>query len=217
MTAESASDLGWPGGWVLSAAAGVIAAILAGWLGNTGVVTAVLVGLAVFVIFGVLLGMFWTASATAGGQHDHEQGLHQHHDESQDHGHDQQAPVYAAPIASPAPAASTPSASEANSVTEAMSKAEAKPIGLSGPRGGVGDALQTLEGIGPVLEKLCHDMGIYHFDQIAAWGVAETAWMDTNLKGFKGRVTRDKWVRQAKLIAEVGLEEFTRRAKMNDY
>jgi NADH-quinone oxidoreductase subunit E len=67
------------------------------------------------------------------------------------------------------------------------------------------------------MEKLCHELGIYHFDQIAAWGAAEVEWMDSNLKGFKGRVTRDKWVAQAKLIGEVGIEQFLIRAKTNDY
>ena len=92
-----------------------------------------------------------------------------------------------------------------------------KPAALTAPRDGTGDDLQKLEGIGPALEKLCHDLGIFHYDQIASWGAAEVAWMDSNLKGFKGRVTRDKWVAQAKLIAEVGMEEFLRRAKTNDY
>ena len=41
--------------------------------------------------------------------------------------------------------------------------------------------------------------------------------MDSNLKGFKGRVSRDKWVYQAKIIVEQGMEEFQRRAKTNDY
>ena len=41
--------------------------------------------------------------------------------------------------------------------------------------------------------------------------------MDGNLKGFKGRVTRDKWVAQAKIIVEQGLEVFLERAKTNDY
>ena len=84
-------------------------------------------------------------------------------------------------------------------------------------RDGVADNLKEIEGIGPALEKLCHDLGIFHFDQIASWGAAEVEWMDGNLKGFKGRVTRDKWVAQAKLILEVGMEEFLRRAKTNDY
>lgn len=92
-----------------------------------------------------------------------------------------------------------------------------KPEGLAGPRNGQADALQSIEGIGPVLEKLCHDLGIYHFDQIAGWGPAEIAWMDGNLKGFRGRVSRDKWVAQAKLISAVGVQAFLLRAKANDY
>lgn len=94
---------------------------------------------------------------------------------------------------------------------------EVKPVGLSAPREGKGDDLKLIEGIGPVLEELCHSLGIYHFDQIAGWGAPEVAWLDANLKGFKGRVTRDKWVAQAKLILEVGIEEFLERAKTNDY
>ena len=92
-----------------------------------------------------------------------------------------------------------------------------KPAALDAARGGVADKLQTIEGIGPALEKLCHELGIFHFDQIASWGAAEVAWMDSNLKGFKGRVTRDRWVAQAKLILDVGIEEFLIRAKSNNY
>ncbi len=95
--------------------------------------------------------------------------------------------------------------------------AGSQPKGLKAARGGVGDDLQTIEGIGPALEKLCQALGVFHFDQIASWGAAEVAWMDANLKGFKGRVTRDRWVAQARLIGEVGVQEFLRRAKTNDY
>jgi len=91
-----------------------------------------------------------------------------------------------------------------------------KPQGLAGARDSVPDKLQTIDGIGPVLESLCHEMGIYHFDQIAAWSAAETAWMDANLRGFKGRVTRDKWVRQAVLIGAVGVDEFLRRTRTDN-
>ena len=84
-------------------------------------------------------------------------------------------------------------------------------------RGGVADDLKEIEGIGPAMEKLCHELGFFHFDQIAGWSEAEIAWVDQNLKGFRGRVTRDKWVAQAKLIGSAGMEEFLRRAKTNDY
>lgn len=92
-----------------------------------------------------------------------------------------------------------------------------KPKALKAARKGAADDLKVIEGIGPALEKVLNENGIFHIDQIAAWGAAEVEWMDGNLKGFKGRVTRDKWVAQAKLIGEVGLEEFLRRAKTNDY
>lgn len=104
----------------------------------------------------------------------------------------------------------------------AASKTEAadagtKPQGLRAARAGQADDLKKIEGIGPALEKLCNELGVFHFDQIAAWGEAEIAWMDSNLKGFHGRVTRDKWVAQAKLIGEIGMEAFLIRAKTNDY
>ena len=92
-----------------------------------------------------------------------------------------------------------------------------QPAGLDAPRSGAAADLKIIEGIGPVLEKLCHSLGIFHYDQIAAWGPSEIAWMDANLKGFKGRVTRDKWVAQAKLIGDVGIPVFLERAKTNDY
>ena len=92
-----------------------------------------------------------------------------------------------------------------------------KPAALAAAREGKADDLKKIEGIGPALEKLCHELGIFHFDQIAAWGAAEIAWMDGNLKGFKGRVTRDKWVAQAKIIVTEGLAAFLERAKTNDY
>ncbi len=52
------------------------------------------------------------------------------------------------------------------------------------------------------MEKLCNSLGFYHFDQIASWTPDEVAWVDANLEGFKGRVTRDTWVAQAKILAE---------------
>ena len=127
----------------------------------------------------------------------------------------------AAAVAAPVSATLAPMPVMAAAVVDDAAVASAgagtKPAGLSGPRGGKADDLKNIEGIGPVLEKLCHDMGVYHFDQIAGWGPGEVAWMNGNLKGFKGRVGRDKWVAQARLIGSAGMEEFKRRAATNDY
>lgn len=79
--------------------------------------------------------------------------------------------------------------------------ADGKPEFLSAARAGGPDDLKKIKGIGPKLEKTLHEMGVYHFDQIAGWGPAEQAWIDDNVKGFKGRATRDNWVAQAKTLA----------------
>ncbi len=60
---------------------------------------------------------------------------------------------------------------------------------------------------------MCHALGFYHFDQIAQWTAAEIAWVDDNLEGFKGRVTRDNWVAQAKVLAAGGETEFSKRVE----
>ena len=82
--------------------------------------------------------------------------------------------------------------------------AQTKPQALNAARNDKSDDLKTIIGIGPKLEVLCHSLGIYHFDQIAVWTATEVAWMDDNLEGFKGRVTRDKWVEQARKLAAGG-------------
>ncbi|WP_375279983.1 NADH-quinone oxidoreductase subunit E [Pseudooctadecabacter sp.] len=89
--------------------------------------------------------------------------------------------------------------------------ASTMPTGLDAPRDGIPDDLTKISGIGPKLAVLCNDLGFYHYDQIAAWTDDEIAWVDDNLEGFKGRVTRDNWVGQAKALATNDLPTFLRR------
>lgn len=91
-----------------------------------------------------------------------------------------------------------------------------KPAGLDGPRGGTADNLKEIKGVGPKLESLLHSMGFYHFDQIANWTADEVAWVDANLEGFKGRVSRDNWIDQAKILASGGETEFSKRVDEGD-
>ena len=63
------------------------------------------------------------------------------------------------------------------------------------------DDLKRIKGIGPKLEKLCNSLGVMRFDQIAAWTARDVAKVDDHLGSFKGRITRDEWVDQAKLLA----------------
>ncbi|QYX57688.1 hypothetical protein K1T73_04670 [Roseovarius sp. SCSIO 43702] len=91
-----------------------------------------------------------------------------------------------------------------------------KPETLDAPREEGPDDLKRIRGIGPKLEAMCHRLGFYHFDQIASWSDEEVAWVDDNLEGFKGRVTRDDWVAQARHLAEGGETEFSKRVDEGD-
>ncbi len=78
---------------------------------------------------------------------------------------------------------------------------EVAPPTLTAPRDGVGDNLQAITGVGPKLEALLHDMGFWHYDQIAAWSPAEVAWVNSRLGTFRGRIEREHWIDQARKLA----------------
>ena len=85
-------------------------------------------------------------------------------------------------------------------VTATETTAGTRPAALEVARDGMADDLKRIAGIGPKLETVLNDLGIYHFDQIAAWTPAEVAWVDGYLR-FKGRIDRDGWVDQAGRLA----------------
>ena len=114
--------------------------------------------------------------------------------------------------AAKAPAAKSKPAKAKPAETPVADDAD-RPASLDSARDGQPDDLKMIKGVGPKLEDLLHSMGFYHFDQIANWTDKEIAWVDQNLQGFKGRVTRDDWVAQAKELQGGGETEFSRRAK----
>ncbi len=59
------------------------------------------------------------------------------------------------------------------------------------------DPLQRIHGVGPVLEKMLHSIGVFTFRQIAAWDEADIAWAAAKLDAFPDRIERDEWVAQA--------------------
>lgn len=93
------------------------------------------------------------------------------------------------------------SVSPENAAERAAPKAESKPELLKEPKAGKGDDLKLIWGVGPKLEQMLHEMGVWHFDQIAAWSESELNWVDQRLEGFHGRAERDKWIEQAKKLA----------------
>jgi len=85
-----------------------------------------------------------------------------------------------------------------------------KPELLTAPRNGEKDNLTRIKGVGVKIEETLNDIGIYHFDQIAAWDTENIAWADSTL-GFPGRAKRENWVEQAKALDAGEETEFSKR------
>ena len=64
-----------------------------------------------------------------------------------------------------------------------------------------GDDLGRIKGVGPKLVAQLRDLGVTSFAQIAAWNEADVDRIDAQLGRFQGRIRRDGWVEQAKLLA----------------
>ncbi len=109
------------------------------------------------------------------------------------------SPAPAGPAACPAPSpAPSPVALVDSALADTRSKA---PGSIATARDGKADDLKLIWGVGPEIEKLLNQNGIYHFDQVSAWTKADLTWLDTMSKAFEGRVEREKWVEQAKNLA----------------
>lgn len=63
------------------------------------------------------------------------------------------------------------------------------------------DDLRQIKGVGPKLNSLLVGLGITRYDQIAAWTEQEIVAVDAHLGTFKGRITRDNWIEQARFLA----------------
>ena len=87
-----------------------------------------------------------------------------------------------------------------------------KPTLLKEARGGVKDNLQLIKGVGPVLEKVLNDIGIYHFDQITNLTQEEVTWLDRSI-AFPGRIGRESWINQSKSLQEGIATEYSTRVK----
>ncbi len=64
------------------------------------------------------------------------------------------------------------------------------------------DDLKKIKGIGPKMEALLNERGVYLYSQLAAFTEADLVWLDAATGSFPGRAARDAWVAQAKALAE---------------
>lgn len=131
-----------------------------------------------------------------------------------------------APAKSPAKASAKAAAkAPAKTTTKAPAKAPAKatakraPVAADGkpqvyetPPAEGSDDLKLISGVGPKLEQTLNELGIYRFQQVAGWRKKEIEWVDSRLR-FKGRIARDDWMSQAKILSKGGETEFSKRKK----
>ena len=120
----------------------------------------------------------------------------------------------AAPIARPAqPAARSAQGTNeghgrASDVTTATAAGTEARASSPPPQPGMGDQLTLLKGLGPKAASRLGELGVTRFDQIAAWDDNDVAAIDAQMGTFKGRIARDRWVQQARLLARGEREAF---------
>lgn len=106
-----------------------------------------------------------------------------------------------------APKAKPPAAAKVATKPAAKPKAAPKPA----QKAAVPDNLELLKGVGPKVNNLLKSMGITSFDQVANWTPAEITEIDSKLGAFAGRIGRDNWVDQAKLLVAGDVAGFEKK------
>ncbi len=66
-----------------------------------------------------------------------------------------------------------------------------------------------------MIEKRLNALGVASYEQIANWTAADIERISEQLD-FKGRIERENWVEQARILASGGHTEFSRRVDKGD-
>ncbi|RVB61477.1 proton-conducting membrane transporter, partial [Mesorhizobium sp. M7A.F.Ca.CA.002.03.2.1] len=117
--------------------------------------------------------------------------------------------VSAKPAAKPVATKTSAPAKSAMSKPATVKPATAKPA-TAKPASGKPDNLRRLIGIGPVNEKLLKAQGVTSFAQIASWTAADIKRIE-DVMNFDGRIARERWIEQAKLLAAGNEKEFAKQ------
>jgi NADH-quinone oxidoreductase subunit E len=128
--------------------------------------------------------------------------------------------VAAAPVMQAPPVKAVKSkAAKSNVVTEKPVKEKAAKAKTTKPKAAkaaadsappVPDDLKRIRGIGRKNEARLNSIGVVAFSQIAKWSAKEQAEIGEKL-AFPGRIEREDWVSQAKLLASGKETEFSKR------
>ncbi|MBV6751704.1 hypothetical protein KV580_15415 [Pseudomonas chlororaphis] len=89
-----------------------------------------------------------------------------------------------------------------------------RPLVMEKPTGAL-DNLKLISGVGHKNEAVLHELGIYRFSQIAQWTEPQVHWIE-HYFSFPGRVEREDWRGQARILAQ-GIEtEFAKRVRKGE-
>ena len=72
------------------------------------------------------------------------------------------------------------------------------------------DDLKRIRGIGVLIEKKMNSLGVTSYEQVANWTNADIDRV-SQILDFKGRIERESWVEQARILASGGQTDFSKR------
>ena len=75
---------------------------------------------------------------------------------------------------------------------------------------GTPDDLKRVRGVGVLIEKKLISMGVTSYQQIANWSASDI-YRVSQVLDFRGRIERENWVEQARILSAGGQTEFSRR------
>lgn len=112
------------------------------------------------------------------------------------------APETPPPTLEPTPLDDEPIAAAASvAAPSAALAADTNAASAAVPATPDGDDLTRLKGIGPKLAVRLNELGITRFADLAALDETAARALDAQLGNFQGRMTRDRWIEQARFLA----------------
>ena len=92
---------------------------------------------------------------------------------------------------------------------------DAVRIGVAARAPATASDLKRIRGIGVLIEKKLNALGISTYEQIANWTAGDIERISRALD-FRGRIERENWVEQARILSAGGATDFSRRLDRGD-
>ncbi|MGI9402987.1 MAG: hypothetical protein ACR2OF_00570, partial [Hyphomicrobium sp.] len=131
-------------------------------------------------------------------------------------------PAAAPPVPDPAPAPATPPTPVQDSAPFARDVSNLRSVRSEALRGQEAlrpsdavDDLKRIRGIGVLIEKKLNSLGVTSYEQVANWTGGDVDRV-SQILDFKGRIERENWIEQARILATGGQTEFSRRSDRSD-